>query len=497
MTPARLSKTRFLSGQQCHLRLWYEVWARELASPVDAATEAIFAAGHEVGELARDRFAGGILVEEDHLHGREAVHSTAVLLAARAVRAIYEGGFEHAGVLVRADILVRTRDGGWDLVEVKSTTRVKEVHDLDLAIQAWVLRGAGVALRRCGVLTLDRDYVWPGGAYDLDALFRLHDRTAEVESLLPGIRAEVANLHAMLAAARAPDIAPGAQCRTPYPCPFHAHCTRDAAHPEWPLESLPALPARRREELRIMGIEDVREIPQDFDLGALQQVARQAICTGTDVIHGDLAGALASVRHPVHHLDFETVGPAIPGYSGTRAYDTVAFQFSVHTWHADGQLTHREYLHTDAGDPREPLARALLDALGEQGAIVVYTGFEQRVIGALADALPPLAAPLRALLPRLWDLHAVLRRSYYHPRFLGSFSIKSVLPALVPGLGYDALAISDGNLAAASYLQALRSADAGLRERIFRALREYCGRDTLGLLRIREALAARVRTAAL
>lgn len=503
--PPRLSKTRFLSGRQCHLRLWYEAYARELATPPDAATEAIFAAGHEVGALARKRFAGGILIEEDHLHGREAVRTTAALLAARSLDAIYEGGFEHANVLVRADILVRAHEGGWDLVEVKSGTRAKEVHDLDLAIQAWVLRGAGVELRRCAVLTLDRDYVWPGGAYDLEALFRLHDRTAVVDALLPGIGAEVASLHAMLKAARAPDIAPGRHCSTPYPCPFHAHCTRDAVTPEWPLDALPALRARRREQLQSMGIEDVRAIPADFALGALQEVARRAVCTGTDVVHGNLAAALAAVRHPVHHLDFETVGPAIPRYPGTRAYDMVAFQFSIHTQHADGALAHREYLHTDASDPREPLARALLDALGEpgeqgeqgeQGTIVVYSGFEQRVIGALAAALPHLAAPLRKLIPRLWDLHAVLRENYYHPQFRGSFSIKSVLPAMVPELGYDTLAIADGNLAAASYLLALRSADAEQRARTFAALREYCGRDTFGLVRIREALAARVHIGA-
>ena len=512
----RLSKSRFVSGQQCHLRLWYEVHARELATPPDAATEAVFALGHEVGRLARERFPGGVLVEEDHRQGSQAVRTTRTLLAASSVPALYEGGFEHAGVRVRADIVVRSPDGGWDLVEVKSSTRVKQVHDLDLAIQAWVLRGAGVALRRVGVLTLDRDYVWPGGDYDLDALFRLHDRTETVEAMLPDIGHQVEQLHAMLAAAHAPRVAPGRHCHTPYACSFHAHCTRDIVTPQWPLDSLPGLHAHRREVLEAMGIEDVREIPEDFALGALQQVAREAVRTGAEVIHGDLGAALAGVRAPVHHLDFETLASAIPRYPGTRAYDAVAFQFSVHTRHADGTLAHVEYLHPDDSDPREPLARALLAALGEQGTgeqgtgeqgtgeqgtgeqgtIVVYTGFERRVIEALAGALPALAAPLRALLPRLWDLYVAVRANYYHPQFRGSYSIKSVLPALVPELSYEGLAIADGNLAAASYLQALGSADRAQRAQIFAALREYCARDTFALVRIRELLAMRVRALA-
>jgi hypothetical protein len=487
-----LSKSRFLAGRQCDLRLWYEVHARELATPPDAAAEAVFASGHEVGALARQRFAGGILVEQDHLHAREAVRATAALLAARSVAAVYEGGFAHGGVLVRADILVRADAGAWDLVEVKSSTRVKQVHDLDLAIQAWVLRGAGLVLRRCAVLTLDRDYVWPGGAYDLDKLFRLHDRSAEVAAMLADIGPQVARLQAMLGGAQAPAIAPGAQCAAPYPCPYFAHCTRDQVLPEWPLDSLPALRAAWREQLEAMGIADVREIPDDFELGGLPQVAREAVRTGRDRIHGDLAAAFARVRPPVHHLDFETVGPAIPRYPGTRAYDTVAFQFSIHTRHADGTLAHAEYLHPDGSDPREALARALLAALGARGSIVVYSGFEQRVLGALAGALPHLAVPLRALIARLWDLHAVVRAGYYHPQFRGSFSIKSVLPALAPELSYADLAIGDGNLAAASYLQALGSGDDAQRARTFAALREYCARDTLGLVRIREVLQARL-----
>ncbi len=493
MSPS-LSKSRFLSGEQCDLRLWYECFRPELASAPDAMTEALFATGHEVGRLARRRFPGGTLVEADHQHGGEAVRATRALMARGGppVPAIYEGGFEHAGVRVRADVLVRGPDGGWDLVEVKSTTGVKAVHDLDVAIQAWVLRGAGVDLRRAGVLTLDRGYRWPGGPYDLEALFALHDRTGVVESLLPGLGPEVARLHAVLAAVAAPAIGPGPQCTTPYECPFLAHCTRHVVAPEWPLRTLPSLGARRREALEAMGVQDVREIPAGFTLTPLQSVARDAARSGADAVHGDLAGALASVAYPVHHLDFETCAPALPRYPGTRPYDPVPFQFSLHTELADGAVRHAEYLHPDAGDPREPLARALLDALGEAGSIVVYTGFEQRVIVSLAAALPALAPRLEALLPRLFDLHPLVRSSYYHPAFRGSFSMKSVLPALAPDLGYDGLAIADGALAAVRYEEALRAGEAE-RARIFADLRDYCGRDTEGLLRIRRELAARAR----
>ena len=489
MSP-RLSKSRFLAGAQCTLRLWYEAYARELAAAPDAMLEQVFATGRAVGALARERFPGGVLVDADHRHPADALAATRRLLADAAVPALYEAAFEHEGVLVRADVLVRAGDG-WDLVEVKSTTGVKAVHDLDVAVQAWVLRGAGLALRRAGVLTLDRGYVWPGGAYDLQALFRLHDRGDAVAALLPDIGPEVARLHAVLAAGRAPDVAPGAQCAAPYACPFLAHCTRDVEAPEWPVTVLPNLREPRRAALEALGVEDVREVPADFELNGLQSVVRDATVRGADVVHGDLAAAIAPPAWPVLYLDFETAAAALPWVPGTRPYDAVPFQFSLHGESRDGTVWHVEHLHRDAGDPRPALARALLDAAGEHGAIAVYSSYEKRVIGELAAALPELSAPLAALLPRLWDLLPVVRGNYYHPAFRGSFSIKSVLPALAPALAYDDLAIRDGGLAAARWLQALAMDDGEARDAVFADLREYCARDTLGLLHIRRALAAR------
>ncbi len=169
----------------------------------------------------------------------------------------------------------------------------------------------------------------------------------------------------------------------------------------------------------------------------------------------------------------------------------MAFQFSVHTQYEDGNVTHTEYLHTDASDPREPLAQALLQALGNEGSICVYTSYEREVIGRLAEALPDLASALLALLDRIWDLHPVVKNNYYHPEFRGSFSIKKVLPAVVPEMGYDELEISEGGMASIRYEQALRSDDWVEREEIFRALREYCAQDTMAMVALRKALSER------
>jgi hypothetical protein len=160
----------------------------------------------------------------------------------------------------------------------------------------------------------------------------------------------------------------------------------------------------------------------------------------------------------------------------------------VHIEYRNGSLAHREYLHEWGGDPCRPLSEALIEALGCRGSICVYTKYEVTVIRKLAEDLPDLVEPLNRLLDRLWDLHPVIRGHYYHPDFHGSFSIKSVLPVLVPDLGYGELAIQDGQTAAVTYEHSLDVDDPEDRQRAYAALRKYCGFDTEAMVRLREAL---------
>ena len=239
-----------------------------------------------------------------------------------------------------------------------------------------------------------------------------------------------------------------------------------------------------------MGVREIRDVPDDFPLNRLQGIVRQAVVDGRAQAHGDIRAELARRIPPVRHLDFETFQPAIPRFAGTRPYDAIPFLFSVHTEREGAPPAHRDYLHARDDDPRPALTDRLLEALGTEGTICTYSGYERRVLRALAAALPDRARALRALETRLLDLLPVVRNGYYHPDFRGSFSIKSVLPALVPGLGYDDLAIADGQVAAAMYRMALASADVAERQRTFGALGAYCERDTLAMVELCRALAS-------
>ncbi len=479
-----------MSGSQCHLRLWYETHARNLASEPDDTLQGIFDAGHEVGELACQRHPDGHVVAHDHRHVREALEETRVVLASATQTALFEPAFRHQRVLVRVDILERLPEGGWGLIEVKSTTRLKDTFILDAAVQLWVLRGAGVDVREAGVLTLNRDYVYAGGEHDLNALFQLHPVLEPATALLESIGTGVSEMQAMLSLPQAPDIHPGDHCFAPYTCPFHAHCTRDFEYPDHGIDELPRLSPARREQLEVAHVSEIRDIPEEFPLHGLQQIVRQAVCDGDGLVHGDLQGQIARIEGPVHYLDFETFAPAIPRFIGTRPYEAIPFLFSVHI-ERDGQSPeHIDYLHEGSGDPRPQLANRLIEALGQQGSICTYSGYERQVLRGLAAALPELAAALSAIEARLFDLLPVVRNNYYHPDFRGSFSIKNVLPALVPASGYDDLSIADGRTAAVHYARAVDNSDPASRRQIFKDLRAYCERDTLAMVELREALAA-------
>jgi len=204
-----------------------------------------------------------------------------------------------------------------------------------------------------------------------------------------------------------------------------------------------------------------------------------------DVDVEGLACDLARLAYPIYHLDFETFRAALPLWPGSRPYELVPFQYSIHVEHADGTLEHREYLASGTDDPRRSLAEQLLIDLGDTGSITHYTGYEKQVLSALSTALPDLAGPIARLTPRMFDLEGVIRSRTRHPAANGRTSIKAVLPAWCDDVSYSGLGIADGQTASVRYLKAITGQlDEPSCERVFGDLTEYCGTDTLAMVRL-------------
>jgi hypothetical protein len=320
----------------------------------------------------------------------------------------------------------------------------------------------------------------------LGQLFQEQDLTREMADRQTQTPNRLAAMRQILAAPAAPAVEPDDHCQDPYECPFWDHCTQDK-----PARWVYCLPGGRQayRDLVALGVQTIDEIPPGFPLALLQRRVQENV----EWVGPGLRAALDTLQYPVHHLDFETLGSAIPLYPNTRPYQAIPFQWSNHIETTDGELRHEAYLCPAERGPRQELAVALLKTLGKKGSICTYTGYERGVLTSLAEALPRLRRELVRVCDRLWDLHPIIKEHYYHPGFEGSFSIKAVLPAVVPRLAYDDLEIQEGSMASRQYFRMIfETEDEAEKARIQAALFKYCERDTLAMVELRKALLAKV-----
>jgi hypothetical protein len=486
-TPPRLSKSKFLSGLQCHKRLYLEIHHPTLATPPDASTQAILDMGTEIGVLAQRRFPGGVLVKSGFRQREAALAETAALLRDPSIPAIFEAAFEYDGVLVRVDIVERVQKGkggssSWRLIEVKSSTRVKEVHLDDLSIQRYIVEGAGLRLDATCLMHINTGYLYEGGEVDLQALFAIEDVSEAVTNRREPMLERLVAMKAMLLESQVPVIEPDGHCHTPYECPFWAHCTK-----EKPSRWIYHLPGKKEMVSYLVerGIATIDDIPDGTKLSDVQRRVKDNV----EWISSELSQILRSVRYPVHHVDVETVMLALPRFSATRPYQSIPVQWSNHIELEPGKVVHQEFLHGEASEPRKLWAEALIESLGEEGSIVVYSAYEEAIMRQLAEAFPEFRSAFKSIAKRLWDLLAVIKGHYYHPAFNGSYSIKSVLPAVVPSLGYDDLTIQEGGQAAAEYYRMVFIETDWVEQAARReALLRYCARDTLAMVELRRVL---------
>jgi Domain of unknown function(DUF2779) len=446
--------------------------------------------GQEIGCKAHLLFPKGVQVHEEPWQHAEAVARTATLMDDERIPAIFEAAFEYDGIRIRVDVLERL-DGAWGLREVKSSTGLKDHYLDDLALQAFVLEGLGVPVTSIELVHVNRAYMrgsggicWPDFFARLDVGEAVATRLVDLPGRLPEMRN---SLHMV----DVPHAEPGQQCGTPYGCEFWDRCTADKPA-DW-VRHLPRLSEARASELDMRGIESISAIPPDFPLTSKQAIIRAAIASGRPYVSPDLACLLRGSGPPACYLDFEAMMPPIPLYEGTRPYQTIPFQWSLHTVTDDGDLRHRGFLADADDDPRRRFAETLVEALRAfDGPIIVYSNYEQARLRELAHEFPDLGESLNAINARLVDLLPVVRSTVYFPDFACSNSLKAVAPALCPDFSYDDLeGIADGAAASAAFLE-LASRHLTVPEEVDQsraALLAYCQRDTLALVEVHRALA--------
>lgn len=472
-----LSKSRLLSWLQCPKRLWLEVRYPEVAQPNDVAQRQ-FTVGHNVGEVARLQLPNGVLIQsQDNLS--EALKQTWDCIAS-GERVLFEGVFQHGGVLVRTDILKR-RKGVYEAREVKASGSIHDHHYADAAIQSWVMRGAGLKLDSVLIQHINTGFVYPGGG-DYAGLFKAETVDDDIQPLTREVPKWVKQAQATLAGPM-PNIKTGKQCHAPYDCPCFEYCAGKEPQTEYPLKVLPRA-GTLIQELIEEGYNDVRDIPPGRLTGNRERV-RRITKSGKAELSPQAKKDMRELSYPRYYLDFETVQFAVPIWAGTHPYQNIPFQWSCHVERSPGVIESQSYLDTTGASPFEPLAASLVETLGTKGPILAHNAaFEKSRIEELATLVPKRSAALRRTLSRFVDTLALARNYYYHPAMKGSWSLKAILPTIAPELDYENVGeVRDGSAASAAYLEIISSDSAERKAELREALERYCERDTLALVR--------------
>ena len=477
-----LSKSRVVTGWQCPRQLWLKVFqpdAPEL-QPSVADLDRMHQGTH-VGELATEEFPGGVEIDfrRDDLDAM--VDATRRALEAEAP-AIFEASFRQDDVFVAVDILER-REDAFGIIEVKATTKVKDSHIVDAAVQYRVVTGAGLSVDRVEIMHLNTDYREGEGG----SLFVRRDVTDRVMQQLESIDGIIDACRKVLGGDMpAPCVHTGGG--SPKECPLESGCWPDRpGH----ITDLPGVGPAGAEKYLAEGIEMLDDLPEDVELK--KRAARHLAAWRADdfVIEPTLGAALEPFSGRLGFLDFETIMRAVPPWPGLKPYEMVPVQFSYHERQPDGSVTHTEWLAEPGADPRRPLAEKLLAATRDADRVAMYTPYEVRCIKRLKAGSPELAGELDELIDRMIDLAPVVRKHVAHPAFRGSASIKYVLTPLVPDLTYEGLPVADGMTASVQLASLLLDAYVLPAEEIGvdrEALVEYCTLDTLAMVRLLERL---------
>ena len=484
-----LSKSTFIRGLQCEKSLYLYKHHYTLKDPTPTSLQVVLDQGTNIGLLAQSLFPNGVDASpENHFKMVESVGKTLDFVS-QDQTIIYEATFFYNDVLAALDILVKD-DDGWKAYEVKSSTKVTNTYVKDAAIQYYTITNSGIDLKDISIVHINNQYV-KNGEIDINELFTIESVYNQVLEFLPRIPNEIRRLKNVIERTEIPQVDIGLHCSDPYDCDFKGTCWKRI--PEYSVFDISRLNKDKKFDLYNQGVLTLHDIDlSQTDLNPNQVLQVQSEISGSNHIEIDeIRNFTSELNYPLYFLDFETIGPAVPIYDGSRPYQQLVFQYSLHMRETPtSEIEHREYLADPSQDPRIGIIEQLIKDCGANGDILVYNiGFERGKLNDLIDVFPEYSNELRGIVNRLKDLMIPFQQKwYYTPEMRGSYSIKSVLPALVPELSYNDLPIKEGGTASNTFLSMVNGTFEGDVKETRRQLLEYCELDTYAMVKILEVL---------
>ncbi|MEN8252445.1 MAG: DUF2779 domain-containing protein, partial [Patescibacteria group bacterium] len=438
-----ITKSDYIKYLQCKKALWLKKNRSELMVGVGDNTQRVFDTGFLVERIAYEMFPSGVETAEDI---GESIKETKELLKQKTP-VIFQATVSGHDLFCRSDIAIYDSEGDvWDIVEVKSSSHVKDVHIDDLAFQKVCFEKNGYKVGKLSVIHVNNEYVKDGDIVAQEFLTRT-DVTEEVEEKLEYTKTHIQNALKLSKAEKEPEVRILRQCSEPYNCPFIDYCWKDFS--QYSIYAIGgALGEKNIEKLLDMGIEKVADIPEGFLSG--EKLVSYYNALKNDEVHIDkenIQKELSQIEYPIYYLDYETYSPTIPLLDGYRPFQRIVFQYSLHIQESpNAELKHYEFLARDLKDPTTELAKSLQEQIGDTGVIIAWNiGFEKGCNNEMGQREPEFKEFFENINERMYDLMNVFKKRYYvHKDFATSASIKKVLPVIVPELDYGILDISEG-----------------------------------------------------
>lgn len=481
-----ISKSLYIRGLQCHKSLWLKKYNSDV---LEASNEGVLENGNNVGALACELYPGGVEIPYDGTSFEDKIIMTQDLIN-EGVKNIYEATFQYNGILVMVDIL-NVEDNTVVINEVKSSTDVKDVYLHDLSIQYYVLNGLGYDVQEANVIHINNEYI-RGDELEINKLFTTVEVTDIVKNFQEDIEENLEIFRGVLSdKAKEPNIDIGPHCSSPYACDATNYCWSNI--PQYSVFNISRLKTDKKFELYKRGILNFTDIPNINQFSHSQQLQIKAELEQTEIINKtSIKGFLDSLTYPIYHLDFETFQQAIPQWKGVIPYMQIPFQYSLHIEHENGTLEHKEFLAEDGIDPRYELAKRLVEDIPCDATVLAYNmGFEKGVIRKLANQFSDFTYDLMCIHENIKDLMTPFQsKDYYVPKMRGSYSIKNVLPALVPEMekAYKDLDLVHNGGEAMNAFASLGTLSDEEKIAYRNALLEYCKLDTLAMVKILQKL---------
>lgn len=507
-----ISKTDLLDYRQCTRKIWLKKMRPDLVPETDSSLERRAMDGHLVNKAAREALGPDFLWPETKDSPEETMQAALKQLAENPTRPVVELPLFHDGLYARLDALLPSEEG-FLIEETKSSTfplksnkvdpGKPEPHHLDdVAIQAWVAKSAGLPVDRLSLNLLDSRWTYLGEG-DYSGLFRQYHVEELVEDLLPEVPLWLKDVKELLNGPM-PEVTTGGQCKKPHECPFKEFCQSLEPAPEpHPVELLPDLAGKNlaRTLRGEFGYTSLLDVPDDQLVGKDRELylrIKHAHAQNAPVMLPGIAQELENLPYPRYFFDFEGIDLPVPRWAGVRPYEQIPFQWSCHVEREPGKFEHYAFLDVTGEDPSLACIERMREVIDESdnGPIIVYyQTYEKCRMIELAERHPEFLELMETYIRRLYDLHPVVKRNYYHPDMKGSFSIKKVLPTIAPDMNYEDLEeVQEGTGAQIAYLHAAFSPlGKRTRYRLAHNMLAYCEQDTWAMVVVFAHLARQAR----